>query len=103
MKRLAGITGVAGFCFRGWVETIDGFGQNAGSCGFADPARTTEQKGLCQVIVLDGVFERIGNGELPNNRIKGLRAIFARRNNKITHTSKLPLIFQKGLTQRTYF
>ncbi len=44
VKRLTRITGVASFCFCGWIETIDGFGQDAGGSGFSTPLEPQNKK-----------------------------------------------------------
>src|ERR1051325_4658913 len=56
VKRLAGLTFITRFDIGSDIEAVNGFSEYACAGGFAHPARTTEQKGLGQVLALDGVL-----------------------------------------------
>ncbi len=43
------------------VPAIDGLGQDAGTGRFTNPARTTKQKGMCQLFLPDGIAKGGGN------------------------------------------
>src|SRR5690348_11512454 len=61
------------FCL---IETVDGLGEDTRASGFTYTSGTAKQECLSQMVVFDGVFQRIGNRSLPHYRIKGLRAVF---------------------------
>ena len=86
MKRLARSTNPAGFTIGLQVFAIDGFGQDTRTGSFAHAARPAEQKRLRQLVIFDGVFERICNMLLTYNTFESCRAVFACRNNEIIHS-----------------
>ena len=69
---------IAAFKIRGDVCAIDGFCQNPGTCGFANPSRTCKKKGLSELVGADGVFQRRGYGGLANHRVEGGGSVFPR-------------------------
>ena len=73
---------IARFYIGRQVLAIDDFCQNAGAGGFAHAARATKQKRLRQFIAFEGVFERGGDGGLPDNVFETNGAVFAGRNDK---------------------
>ena len=72
----AAFTFAASFSVGGKVGAVDGFGQNAGTGGFADATRTAEKKGLGKLVGADGIFERGGNVLLTHDAVEGYRTIF---------------------------
>jgi hypothetical protein len=77
---------VTGLSIRLQGLAVDGFGQDAGTGGFAHSPWTTKQKGMRQVIVADGVFQSGGNMFLTHDSVKGLGAVFPGRNDKFFHS-----------------
>lgn len=88
VKTLATVAGVAGFVVFGAVLAVDGFGQDTGAGGFADPTRAAEQKRLCQVVGGDGVFEGIGDVGLSHDRAEGRGAVFSGGYDEIFHSRR---------------
>src|SRR5690606_6433706 len=84
-KRLATRARAARLDLAGNLFTVDGFGQYARAAGFTYSTRAAEQKGLCQLVVLDCVLERARDVLLPHDGVKGSRAILSGRNDKIIH------------------
>jgi len=72
-----GFTGIAGLSLWSRVQTIDGFGKNSGTGGFANASGTAKQVGVRQLVVFDRVFQRGCEGGLPDHRLKGVGAVFA--------------------------
>jgi hypothetical protein len=52
---------ITGFPIRSFILAINGFGKDAGTGRFTDPPGTAKQKGMCQLIVLNGIFEGSSN------------------------------------------
>src|SRR5690606_28222608 len=69
----------------GNLLTIDCLCQNTCTSRLTYPPRSTKQKSLCQLIVLNRIFEGVGNMLLPYYRIKCNRTVFTCRDNEIIH------------------
>ena len=66
-------------------KAIDGLGKNAGACGLPDAARAAEKVGVGQLAGSDGVFQRSGQGLLPDNGVERRRTVLARRYDIVFH------------------
>ena len=75
-KTAAAFTFAASFGVGGKVGAVDGFGQNAGTGGFANATGTAEKKGLGKLVGADGIFQRGGNVLLTHDAVEGYRTIF---------------------------
>ncbi len=75
-----GVTGIRG----GSLLAIQGFGEQAGGGGFADPTRASEEKGVGDTTAGDGIAERAGHMFLAHDGVEGLWTPFASKN-EIAH------------------
>ena len=67
------------------VFAVDGFGKDACTSRFAHAPRTAKQKGMRQMIVPNGVFQRSGNVLLPYDCVKRLGPVFACGDDEFFH------------------
>ena len=81
----AALTVPAGFALGRRRETVDGFGKNAGARGFPDAARAAKEVGVGQLAGCDGVFQRRGQGFLPDDGVERRRTVLARRYDIMFH------------------
>ncbi len=96
----AGLALVTGFHVLRGVEAVDGLGHDTGAGRLAHATRAAEQESLRQGVVLDGVFQRRGDGLLTNNRVEGRGAVFSGGYDEILHgiflmneTTKIDIFF----------
>ena len=57
--------------------TVDGFGKDTGTGRFPDAPWSAEKKGLCKLVIADGIFQRVRNRLLTNHGVESNRAILA--------------------------
>ena len=86
LERLARCANPASLAVGLQIFAINGFGEDARAGSFAYATRPAEQKRLRQLVIFDGVFERVGDMLLSDNTFESCRAVFACRNNKIIHS-----------------
>src|SRR5690606_625564 len=95
LERSAAFTGPTGLNAFGKVFTIYCFRQDTRTRCLPNTTRPTEQKSLRQLVIVDGILERTCNMLLADDRIEGYWAIFACRNNKIIHCTKIRILASK--------
>src|SRR5690606_643688 len=88
LKCYAGSTFPACLKITGNIFTVDRFRQYPGGGGFPYAPRSAEQKGVCNFILADGIFERGGNMLLAHHFVEALGAVFSCGYNKLTHMNK---------------
>ena len=76
---------IAGFTLGRKALTINGFGHNPGTSSLANSTRTGKQKSLCNLLIADGIFKRIGNRCLTYNGCKRCGTVFSGWNYKAVH------------------
>src|SRR5690606_19520612 len=76
LKRFTALTSATGFYLFADLCTVYCFRQNTGTSCLPHTTRSTKQKSLRQLIVVDRIFERAGNMLLTNNGVEGHRTIF---------------------------
>ena len=81
----ATLAGVASIAARRGAEAVDGFGKNAGTCGFSDAARTAKQIGVSQFAGCNGIFQRCGEGVLSHHAVKRVGPVFSCRYDVVAH------------------
>ena len=64
---------------------VDLLGQDTGAGSFTYSPRTGKKQGLCQVIMFNGIEQRVGYSLLAHNVFEGLRAVFPCRYYKMFH------------------
>lgn len=82
------MAGIAGFTFFGLVFTIDCFGQDPCTGGFAHTAGTAKQEGMSQLVMPDRIFKCGGYMRLTHNSIKRLWSVFSSGNNEFIHNAE---------------
>jgi hypothetical protein len=70
IKGFTGFTFITGLQIFTQVLAVDGFGKNSGNGGLSNSPWPTEQVGLGNMVVADGIFQGGGNGRLSDYRIK---------------------------------
>jgi hypothetical protein len=75
VKRHARFALIACFNFRAQMKTIECFGKNPCTGGFAHTTRSAKKVGMSNVTGFNGVFEGIGHGRLADNRIEVNRPV----------------------------
>ena len=75
LEALAGLAFPAGFESFGGLLAVDHLGQDPGAGGLAHSSRSTEEEGLSELFVPDGVLQRGGDGRLADHRIEGVRTV----------------------------
>src|SRR6186713_295293 len=85
VERYTGIAFITGFPILVRGLAIDRLGKDPGAGGLADPTGTAEQKGMRQLVVLNGILKGSRDMRLPDHRSKILGSVLSRRNYKFIH------------------